>query len=610
MVIIPAKVIVARQENSSGGIRVKREPQYRVELESVTPDELETEKSSSGQHTHTPSRRAFLKAAGAATVVSVASAAIGLEPILCGNGSTAEAQEFETAAASASKASIHAAAVKRRNQAFNYRVRTAREEFHVPLPDHTSNGDETLYPNFIGNYSKGLPHDAHGEVVSSAYATFLTAVDKGKASDFNAIPLGGTVLLVDPQAGLAFDLEGTDSHQLAEPPSPALASAQRADEMVENYWQALLRDVPFSQYETGATTAAISDLNSLTDFPVRNGVVTAQNLFRANFPGQDLGPYISQFFLPALNFGAGRVVQQWTTYMPGLDYLTDFASYLNCQNGIGPFVKNSADPTPRYLRDGRGTGAWVHVDVLYQAYFGAMLYLLQIGTAFNPGNPYRSPNPASVNQTGFGTFGAPGIQALMTEVASRGLKAQWFQKWYVHRALRPEAYGGLVHLTKTGTKLYPLHADVLNSSALPQVFDKNGTYLLPMAFPEGCPQHPSYGSGHATVAGACITILKAFFDETVVLPNPVVPSDDGLSLLPYTGTDVGQLTVGVELNKLASNVVFARNIAGVHWRSDAEEAMKLGEQVAISILRDQKACYNETFSGYSFTTLDGTRITV
>jgi hypothetical protein len=48
----------------------------------------------------------------------------------------------------------------------------------------------------------------------------------------------------------------------------------------------------------------------------------------------------------------------------------------------------------------------------------------------------------------------------------------------------------------------------------------------------------------------------------------------------------------------------------VHWRTDAEEAMKLGETVAIAVLRDEKACYNEEFAGFTFTKLDGTRITV
>jgi hypothetical protein len=112
------------------------------------------------------------------------------------------------------------------------------------------------------------------------------------------------------------------------------------------------------------------------------------------------------------------------------------------------------------------------------------------------------------------------------------------------------------------------------------------------------------------VAGACATALKAFFNETFVLPNPVVASDDGQSLLPYTGADAGQITVGGELNKLADNVALGRDIAAVHWRSDAQQALLLGEAVTISILRDQRPTYNEPFSGFTFTKFDGTTITV
>jgi hypothetical protein len=116
------------------------------------------------------------------------------------------------------------------------------------------------------------------------------------------------------------------------------------------------------------------------------------------------------------------------------------------------------------------------------------------------------------------------------------------------------------------------------------------------------------------VAGACVTILKAWFNETIRLVDiglaPVEPTDDGLSLVPYLGPDAGDLTVGGELNKIASNVALGRNTAGVHWRSDATESLKLGEQIAIGILRDQRTCYNEVFNGFSLTKFDGTTITV
>ena len=70
------------------------------------------------------------------------------------------------------------------------------------------------------------------------------------------------------------------------------------------------------------------------------------------------------------------------------------------------------------------------------------------------------------------------------------------------------------------------------------------------------------------------------------------------------------MTVGGELNKLAANVAIGRNFAGVHWRSDYQESLTLGEAVAISVLKDSKPCYNEAFSGFTFTRFDATRITV
>src|SRR5205809_2654022 len=126
----------------------------------------------------------------------------------------------------------------------------------------------------------------------------------------------------------------------------------------------------------------------------------------------------------------------------------------------------------------------------------------------------------------------------------------------------------------------------------------------------GRPRIPAYGAGHATVAGACVTILKAWFDESFVLPDPVVASADGSALLPYSGRDAGSLTVGGELNKLAANIPAGRNFAGIHWRTDFSEALKLGEAVAIGILEDQKNTYKESFDGFSLTKFDGTTITV
>jgi hypothetical protein len=567
--------------------------------------EFNRQVSTSGNSSGKPAmgRRAFLRKAGAITGLTVASTAVQFGPL----SKIVEAQ-------SEARNSAAAGAEVRRDAAFRIRVHAAATEKRLPPPVHPDNGDEALYPSRIGNFSKGLPHNSMGEVDASAYRQFLKATATGSPAQFAAIPLGGSARLINPQAGLAFDLEGTDSHQLAIPPAPALASAWRAAEAVEDYWMALMRDVSFADFATDPLAqAAITDLNRLSDFrgPRDNhGAVTSATLFRGFTPADLIGPYVSQFLYPTLQYGAAEVVQRFQTYFPigggGSDYLTTFTDWMSCQNGQGPFGANSIDPVRRYVRNGRDLAAYVHIDVLFEAYFNACLYLIDSGAPFNPGNPYIS----STNQLGFGTFGAPHVKALVAEVATRALKAVWYQKWFVHRTLRPEAYGGLVHLTMTGTQLYPLHADVLDSPAVAQAFSNYGSYLLPMAFPEGCPQHPSYGAGHATVAGACATIVKAFFDETFVLPNPVVPSADGVSLVPYTGSDAGQITVGGEMNKVAANIAIGRNHAGVHWRSDYQESLKLGEAIAISVLRDQRATYNEEFDGFTFTRFDGTQITI
>jgi hypothetical protein len=514
-----------------------------------------------------------------------------------------------------------AAAALRRNQAYLTRQQAAMAEMQLPVPPHVNNGDEAAYPTRFANFSKGLPHNDLGEVDSAAYNALLSAIHSGSPAAFEQIPMGCPnpalrFRLVNPQSGLAFDLEGADSHALAQPPAPAFSSAQEAGEIVENYWMALARDIPFSEFDTDPMTKlAASDMSALSDFrgPKAGGKVTTGTLFRGLTPGDLTGPFISQFMLLPTPFGADFVDNRMRTAVPGVDYLTQYADWLSIQRGFPPAVAEQFDPTRRYLRNGRDLSQWVHMDVLYQAYFQALLVLLTppstdpmsggIGAPFDAGTPYS----ASETQIGFGTFGAPHIAGLLPEVATRALKAVWFEKWFVHRRLRPEAFAGRVHNHVTGAANYPIASDVLNSVALQAVHAKNGSYLLPMAFPEGCPCHPAYGAGHATVAGACVTVLKAWFDESYQIPNPVQAAPDGLSLVSYSGPP---LTVGGELNKLASNIAIGRNHAGVHWRSDATESLKLGEAVAISILRDHRGCYNETFAGFSLTKFDGTTITI
>ena len=232
-----------------------------------------------------------------------------------------------------------------------------------------------------------------------------------------------------------------------------------------------------------------------------------------------------------------------------------------------------------------------------------------MGVPRNPGNPYVG----STKQNGFGTFGGPDFAATVCAVARPSLNSVWYQKWLLHLRHRPESGGAIVRQILTGnghTLMGHVNDNVLNSQAVQESFNKFGDYFLAMAYPEGSPTHPAYPTGHGTVAGACITALKFFFDGNFVIPNPVVPTPGGLSLVPYTGSDAGQITVNGELNKLAHNVSFGHGILdGVHWRSDTDSSIQLGEAVTISILQDRAQTYTEPFT-VNLTKIDGTIATI
>jgi hypothetical protein len=351
-------------------------------------------------------------------------------------------------------------------------------------------------------------------------------------------------------------------------------------------------------------------------------------LFRARVFANDgnvKGPYISQFMLQPTFFGAQELTQRYQTFLSNQAFMTDAVSYQNVQNGgaSGDPVK---DGTFRFIRNGRDLTAYTRVDVLYQAYFTAFLVLAGIGARTNAGNPYGRPGgpiPLSNTQKAFGTLGGPDAAGTLAEMATRALKASWNRKWIVDLRLRPEEYGALVEARRTGSTPVPqasteLHSDVLTSAVLPKLLAQYGTHLLPQAYPEGSPTHPCYTGGHATVAGACCTALKFFFDGSQKI-RPLLlaagsdvkqPTPDGLALANYTGADKDQIDINGELSKVAFNVCFGHGVhAGIHFRSSNYWGVLLGEAVALSILTDRAKSYNEPFT-VNITKFDGTTATI
>jgi hypothetical protein len=431
-------------------------------------------------------------------------------------------------------------------------------------------------------------------------------------------------------------------------------------------------------------------------------------IFRTGLADEEHGPLVSQFFLHDIPYGTQTINSRQVPYAAKRDFLTTHNSWLRAQsigkdafgrgygngNNYGDdqdsdrdsavYYRADKDATPlvpRYISTMRDLARFVNRDALHQAYFNAALFLDAVGASLDDGNPYKTRQTRDV---GFASLGGPDLLTLVSEVASRALKVVWRQKWLVHRRCRPEVYGGLVQMQKnglTGAQIMAHLGDAecdpsavykreyglplegfgdmpadpnrrkLNlSSVVAKIEDHNRdqggepSAFLPMAFSAGSPTHPAYGAGHATVAGASVTVLKAWFDEDqsfqsmldayndgkgnrkdpggdicIRLPGQQGPSDDDAYSDPspvsphkpeYNLWDLDKLTVGGELNKIASNVAMGRTMGGVHWRSDNTRSLRLGEQIAIEILRKRTTEYAEKGVSFTFRSFDRKRIRI
>jgi len=499
---------------------------------------------------------------------------------------------------------------QRANAAYQLRKDLARRNHDVPAPHQSTNRDDARYADRLNSYTKGLPHDDRGIVAPAAYNALLRALDSGENADFEAIPMGvpGANRLRSPQAAYTYFLEGADTHSFASQPAPAFSSAQQAAESIEVLWQALTRDIPFSQYETNPLIQeAAADLSRFSDFrgPAEAGRVTSRTVFRGASVGELNGPYLSQFLFKPIPYGATTLSQRYNVPVAGNDHLTHYDEWRLIQRGGRPSgrTRETLDPQPRYLRNGRDLAQYVLKDFNTQAYQAAAQILNGFGpAALSETNPYRG----SATQVDGSLWGMNHAMDVLSRVAMPSQSLAWYHKWLVHRRARPEVFFGRVHNHMNGVAHYPIHAELFASPALMRTFAYHGSYLLPMATPAGSATHPSYPAAHATMAGAAVTVLKAFYKGSFVIPSPVVASDDGLALLPYTGP---ALTIEGELNKLASNITLGRDTLGVHYRSDGDDGLRLGEELAIRVLQDLIHTYNEDVE-FRFNRFDGTPVVV
>ena len=442
-----------------------------------------------------------------------------------------------------------------------------------------------------GLFTKGLDKDADTLLPNEAEVMkLLLAMERGTVADLEAVSIIGPRKLANPLAAFLTELQGGDAYGFTMPAPPAVGSAEAAADMIEVYEMALNRDTDFATLNFGTPNTDITRATTNTG-------QSQANLFRGVAPGCADGPYVSQFLIHDVPLGAHTLVQKYME-RTGTYGITD-AHYKTISEGGIPVAQTTS--SEKYICNGRTLGSVCHNDLVYQQYLYAMAIL----------NDYSAPlNGAFSNPANSGAFvtngGAAQISTAVGAVAANALSTTWVQKWRHHLRLRPEEMAARVEKNYAG-----LHSDLTSSSTVTKI-NEQGTKYLPMIYAEGSPMHPSYPAGHAVIAGACTTLLKMFYAEAAwsTISNDVWHSVNGTDRVEFDMDGHNALTIHGELNKIAANISRGRDFAGVHYRTDSDLGMELGEKVAMAWFKDNIARQIESVGTITFVGFDGTTKTV
>ena len=474
-----------------------------------------------------------------------------------------------------------------------------------------------------GLYCKGLAHKDDGTLRGEEVDQYqlLVAMEAGDQDALNQITLGGARLLVNTQAAFATEIEGGIPYGMTMPAPPNVSDRWAAAELTETYEMCMAADISFSDLNSNNANTladrAVANLNSYGDDymgPGMGGTLDRKNLFRGTAYGNQFGPYVSQFLMHDFNLGVNPITQK---YLPetGL-YGVSEANFLEIQKGNVP-VPQTMGGTPLRPYSPRSLSSMVHVDFVYQFFYYAAQMIVDAGIPRQGAYTDIYPDAAFVTNGG-----VVHIATAMADVCKNAMTAAWLQKWRNHLRLRPEEMAGKVVKQEEGTLTGVIHPDLFTNSASTLAAVKSfnaptsgeAKSFMPLNYAEGSPTHPAYPSGHAAVAGAATTVLKMIFanENWTQMGSfaPIYESPDGNALSAYGGGDTAAMTVHTELNKLASNCSHGRAMAGVHYRSDGDLGMELGEKVAIAYYKDYLSRQIEPYGAISFTKFDGTTFTL
>jgi len=482
------------------------------------------------------------------------------------------------------------------------------------LRTYYDSATQTVYYPWI--HSKGLTHDATtGFPTMTDVDLLLEARRLGTTEAVDTIPLSGgaTRKIRNILVGHNFNLIGTDpSPTLNIIVKPSVDSNESAFEMAEVYSKSLLRDVSFWDIEQGINATSNTHITNLNAFPsksiapVDGGLITAPLLHRDTLPGCDIGPYVSQVFYSFTYFNPitlENVPPSFRGYNDNTASQT-LATWLQIQNGEEPTL-NAIGASPLFIFSARQlmtlgfqespaqTMAWLTDYV-------AQTIPLQF-TGSDNNDAYISGGLQSLHSS---------IQGVITACASTASH----HKWGVNMGLRPEALAQRYHLADGLNNNHGLFDDVpgfqfikdrCNGEMGPFISEvqtqSGSTALLRTVRGNSSPMDPSMPSMWSVVAGACITIYKAYlechdqFDIPLPWSNPIAHSIDGTGVGSYTGSLPTAPTINGELNKLCSNLGQAQCWLAEAFRSDL--GYELGEAIAIRYLEDTVKSFHESYDG-------------
>ena len=223
---------------------------------------------------------------------------------------------------------------------------------------------------------------------------------------------------------------------------------------------------------------------------------------------------------------------QQIPYKAGVDYMTTMEAWEAVQEGKKPIEQLLTENSARTIQTGRDCARFVHDDNPF------MFFASAIGTLLSEKVDHRlcSRQTQCPHLGRFASVGMPFLLGGIGEVGRRVGLISFREKWTLWTP-RPEQY----------------------------CVDA-GLGLLPQAYPEGSPMHPSRNAMHQIIYAAMGGYLKYIFNDLHVLPH-------------------GK-TVGEEIDLFVANAGDWRMWSSVHYTSDNAPYIPRAEALGVKIAKE------------------------